>query len=205
MMVKQMQVGQIGTNCYIFGDEKEKVCAVVDPGDNAEKICKVIRDTGMELKYILLTHGHFDHVLGVPGVALEFPNAKVYIHREEVNWEKVPQNYMQMDPIPGLQHYGEGDTLKLGSLNIEVMSTPGHSPGSVVLKVGNALFCGDTLFQGSCGRTDFPGGSYGQILGSLKRLVSLPGDYQVFPGHEGVTTLEKERRNNYFVQEALGR
>ena len=205
MIVKQLQVGQIGTNCYIFGDEEEKVCAVVDPGDDAREVCRAIRDTGMTLKYILLTHGHFDHVLGVPEVFQEFPNAEVYINRQEVNWQQIPQNYMQMNPIPGLKHYDEGDTLPLGSLTIEVMRTPGHSPGSVVLKVGGALFCGDTLFRGSCGRTDFPGGSYGQILGSLRRLAALPGDYRVFPGHEGITTLEQERRDNYFVQEALGK
>ena len=205
MIIKSLQVGQIGTNCYIFGDEKAGVCAIVDPGDEAERIAKAVGETGLTPRYILLTHGHFDHVLAVGPLHARYPDAEIYIHKGEVNWAKIPQNYMQMTPVEGMHTYDEGDALTLGSLTITVMRTPGHSPGSVVLKVADCLFAGDTLFAGSCGRTDFAGGSYGQMRSSLKRLVELPGDYRVFPGHEGPTTLDRERKSNYFVREALGK
>ena len=99
--------------------------------------------------------------------------------------------------------YGEGDQVELGGLTIDVLHTPGHSKGSVTLKVGDVLFTGDTLFQGSMGRTDLRGGSYEAIMASLKRLGELPGDYHVCPGHMGLSTLERERKTNYYMQEAL--
>ena len=105
--------------------------------------------------------------------------------------------------MDGLLFYDEGDTLTLGSLTIEVIHTPGHSKGSVVLKVGDVLFCGDTLFAGSCGRTDLAGGSYAEIMASLKRLGELEGDYHVCPGHDVTSTLERERRSNPFLMEAM--
>lgn len=202
MVIKRLRLGQVGTNCYVFGDEQEGVCAVVDPGDQAELVDRQIKETGLKLKYIFLTHGHFDHVLAVPDLHQLYPDVPIYIHKDEVDWDGKGA-FMKMAPIPGLNHYDEGDEFTLGKLKIHVMKTPGHSPGSVVLEVGDVLFCGDTLFEGSCGRTDFPGGSYSQILKSLKRLAMLPGNYQVCPGHEGVTTLEEERRSNYYVRQAL--
>lgn len=204
MIIKSLQVGQIGTNCYIFGDEKAGVCAIVDPGDEADRIARTVQETGLDPRYILLTHGHFDHVLAVEPLHQRYPQAEIYIHKGEVNWKNIPQNYMQMTPVEGMHTYDEGDTLTLGGLTIQVLRTPGHSPGSVVLKVGDCLFAGDTLFANSCGRTDFVGGSYGQMLSSLKRLAELEGDFRVFPGHEGSTTLDRERKGNYFVKEALG-
>ena len=105
--------------------------------------------------------------------------------------------------MAGLKHYKEGDTLTLGSLTIQVMETPGHSPGSVTLRVGDVLFTGDTLFCGSCGRTDLRGGSYEQIMASLKRLGELEGDFHVCPGHDRTSTLEQERRYNPFLMEAM--
>lgn len=203
MIIKHIQVGQIGTNCYLFGDETAKVCAVVDPGDEVNLIAKMINDSGLKLLYILVTHGHFDHVLAVPALLELYPDAKVYIHRSEVNEKRLPNNYMQMPVVPNLSYYDEGDTLFLGALTIEVMHTPGHSLGSVVLRVEDVLFSGDTLFQGSCGRTDFAGGSYNEMLHSLKRLHDLPGNFQVYPGHEAFTTLEQERKRNNYMQEAV--
>lgn len=205
MLIKSLQVGQIGTNCYIFGDESAGVCAIVDPGDEAKRIARAVTETGLEPQFIFLTHGHFDHVMAVGELHKLYPQAEIYIHKGEVNWSNIPQNYMQMSPVEGIHTYDEGDQLTLGDLSIQVMRTPGHSPGSVVLKVADCLFAGDTLFAGSAGRTDFVGGSYGQMLASLKRLAELPGDFRVFPGHEGSTTLDRERKSNYFLREAMGK
>ena len=108
-------------------------------------------------------------------------------------------------PLTGiaLTYYDEGDRVMVGSIPVDVLHTPGHSKGSVVLKAGDILFTGDTLFRGSMGRTDFPGGSYEEIMASLKRLAALPGDYRVCPGHEGLSTLETERRQNYYMRAAV--
>lgn len=203
MIVSNIQVGQIGTNCYLFGDEQTKLCAIVDPGDEAPRISQMIKESGMALRYILITHGHFDHVLAVSDLQDLYPDSQVYIHEAELNTTRIPDNYMQMMPCNNLHTYAEGDTLTLGALTIEVLHTPGHSIGSIVLKVDNALFAGDTLFQGSCGRTDFHGGSYAEILRSLKRLHDLPCDLAVYPGHEGFSTLAREREHNNHMREAV--
>ena len=157
MKVKMMQVGAIGTNCYILEDEETGKAAVIDPGDEAGAIANVLEEDKADVEYILLTHGHYDHTTGVPELKRRFPAAKVYIHRADANGAG-----SQLFPLAGqvkdLNYYKEGDTLTLGSLTILVMETPGHSPGSVTLQVGDVLFTGDTLFCGSCGRTDLRGG-----------------------------------------------
>lgn len=193
MILKSLQVGQIGTNCYLIGDEETKQGAIIDPGDESERILKAVEALGLDIRYILLTHGHYDHTTGINGI-LRVLQVPVYIHAAEMKKEQADS------PI---RYYGDGDKLPLGNLTIEVMHTPGHSKGSVVLRVGDVLFSGDTLFRDSCGRTDLYGGSYPEILASLKRLYNLPGDYKVYPGHEGATTLERERTRNYFMQEAI--
>ena len=202
MLVKTMPVGPIGTNCYILGDETEKVCAVIDPGGDAAAILDLIRADGLTLSAIFLTHGHFDHTGGVADLVKAVPGIPVYIHRADVEGAS-PSVF---PPLPGvtLTYYGEGDRVMVGSIPVDVLHTPGHSKGSVVLKTGDVLFTGDTLFRGSMGRTDFPGGSYAEIMASLKRLAALPGDYRVCPGHEGLSTLEAERRGNYYMREATG-
>jgi len=202
MIVRSLQLGAIGTNCYILGDEEERVCAVIDPGDDAPAVLAAVKKLGMQVNYILLTHGHYDHFMAVPAVQKAYPDAPVYIHRADASSDPRPQ-YLQLPAMEGVVFWDEGDTLRLGSITIEVMHTPGHSRGSVVLRAGGSLFTGDTLFRGSMGRTDFAGGSYEEIMASLKRLAQLPGDYQVYPGHEGATTLNRERKNNYYMQEAM--
>lgn len=205
MIVKHIQVGQIGTNCFLFGDEQSEVCALVDPGDDAPRVAQMVQESGLSLGAIFITHGHYDHCLAVADLLELFPNTPVYIHEAELNASRSPNNYMQMSPCPNLHLVQEGDCIPLGSLSVEIWNTPGHSPGSLVLHVGDHLFVGDTLFQGSCGRTDFYGGSYEQMLASLKRLHDLPGDYKVYPGHEGLTTLAQERVQNSYMREACKR
>ena len=202
MEVKVLQVGPIGTNCYILEDEKARAAAIIDPGDEAGRILQVIEADGVDVKYILLTHGHYDHTTAVPQLHKALPQAEIYIHRADANGAG-SQLFPLAGQIPDLKFYDEGDTLALGDMTIQVLHTPGHSKGSVTLKVGDELFCGDTLFAGSCGRTDLAGGSYAEIMTSLKKLGQLPGDYHVCPGHDVTSTLERERRSNPFLREAM--
>ena len=202
MEVKVLQVGPIGTNCYILEDEKARAAAIIDPGDEAGRILQVIEADGVDVKYILLTHGHYDHTTAVPQLHKALPQAEIYIHRADANGAG-SQLFPLAGQIPDLKFYDEGDALTLGELTIQVLHTPGHSKGSVTLKVGDVLFCGDTLFAGSCGRTDLAGGSYAEIMASLKKLGQLPGDYHVCPGHDVTSTLERERRSNPFLREAM--
>ena len=202
MEVKVLQVGPIGTNCYILEDEKARAAAIIDPGDEAGRILQVIEDDGVDVKYILLTHGHYDHTTAVPELHQALPQAEIYIHKADANGAG-SRLFPLAGQIPDLKFYDEGDALTLGELTIQVLHTPGHSKGSVTLKVGDVLFCGDTLFAGSCGRTDLAGGSYAEIMASLKKLGQLPGDYHVCPGHDVTSTLERERRSNPFLREAM--
>lgn len=203
-----MMLGMIGTNCYIFWDDNSKECAVVDPGAKGEKPAALIRELGLTPVGVLLTHSHFDHILGIPGLRAVWPDLPVYCHSADIQREKTQITFGTEFPtvtaFGNLTTYGEGDKVAVGPLQVEVLHTPGHTPGSVTLKVGDALFTGDTLFQGSMGRTDLAGGDYGQIMASLRRLAALPGDFKVYPGHEGSSTLEAERAYNPCIREALG-
>ena len=203
MNVSVMQVGPIGTNCYFLQDEESGLMAIIDPGDDWERILHQVKKAEGEVKYILLTHGHYDHTTAVPDLVKALPGVQVYIHQADANGAG-SQLFPLAAQVKDLNNYDEGDTLSLGSLTIEVLHTPGHSKGSVTLKVGDVLFTGDTLFCGSCGRTDLRGGSYEEIMASLKRLGELEGDFHVCPGHDRTSTLERERKYNPFLLEALG-
>lgn len=200
MKVKMMQVGPIGTNCYILEDENQ--IAVIDPGDEGGRILSVLRETGGQVKYILLTHGHYDHTTAVPQLHEALPEAEIYIHQADANGTG-GRIFPLAGQVKDLRYYGEGDTLPLGSLVIQVLHTPGHSQGSVTLKAGDVLFTGDTLFAGDCGRTDLPGGSWDQILASLGRLGRLEGNFHVLPGHMGTSDLDTERKVNPYLKQGM--
>ncbi len=204
MEIKYLQVGPIGTNCYLLCDEQAKVCAVIDPGDEAGRVAAAVHRTGCEPALILLTHGHYDHTSGTAELLESYPDTPVYIHQADY-LDGSPRLFPLRQEVPGVRYYGEGDTLPLGGLEIKVLHTPGHSAGSVSLLCGEALFCGDTLFAGSCGRTDLEGGSMRQMLTSLRRLGELEGDLQVLPGHMEPSTLDRERKTNPYLMQAMGR
>ncbi|NLU23388.1 MAG: MBL fold metallo-hydrolase [Clostridiales bacterium] len=207
MKVLSLTVGPIMTNCYVLCDEAEKVCFLIDPGDEADRVEQLVASSGCELKAILLTHGHFDHCTGVAGILLNHPELPVYINFKDSAEHKSGSFYMQFPQLPekNQRYYGEGDQLTLGSLTVTVMETPGHSAGSVCLVVDDVIFSGDTLFRLSCGRTDLAGGSYSDMLRSLGRLGRLEGDYRVYPGHEAATTLADERSGNPYMQQGMQR
>lgn len=199
MNIKLMQVGEIGTNCYLLEDEDTRSAAIIDPGGEARGILGQAKADGVQVKAILLTHSHYDHTGAVRELREALPGVPVYLHPADA----AQLGTAVMPPIGETLPYQEGDTVPVGNLTVQVLHTPGHTPGGVTLRVEDVLFTGDTLFQGSMGRTDL-GGSYTEIMASLKRLGQLEGDLQVLPGHMGVSTLDRERKTNYFLREALG-
>lgn len=204
MKIEAQQVGMLMTNCYIVWDENTKNAAIIDPGDDGAFLSDCLRKHGLKLRYILLTHGHFDHISGVPEL-LDTCGSKpeIYMSHKDLNLEAVfAEDNIQLD-ANSVHDWKDGDTVTMDSITWKVLETPGHTPGSVCLIAGDVIFSGDTLFQGSCGRTDFPGGSWAEMCASLKRLYELPGDYTVLSGHTGSTTLSRERRTNMFMQSAL--
>ena len=200
MNIKTMQVGPLGTNCYLLEDEHTRAAAVIDPGGDGARIEAQLLADGAELKLILLTHAHFDHTGGVAELHAAHPDVPVFLHPADAS--RLGSDVFPPIGAPTVP-YGDGDVVKLGDLDIQVLHTPGHTPGGVCLLVGDALFTGDTLFQGSMGRIDFGGGSYEDIMASLARLAHLPGDFRVLPGHMDASTLERERKTNYYIREAL--
>ena len=206
MKIQALQVGSIGTNCYILCDEAAKVCAVIDPGAEPELILSAAEKLDCTVDKILLTHGHFDHTGGLAQVH-RMTGAKIYIGREDAAFLHDPalslSSMLSAAPQPVITPdvlISEGDSIPLGGLSIRALHTPGHTAGSYCYLVGDALFSGDTLFQQSCGRTDFPTGDSAAMARSLRRLADLPGNLQVYPGHEGETTLDMERRFNPYMQ-----
>ena len=200
MQITVFQLGQLGANCYVVADEQAKTCAVVDPGGQGRQLAQWLRQEGLTPKYVLLTHGHFDHVGGVKELVGEYPGLPVYLH----------PNDTQLTPelCQGLfwtEFYEEGDELTMDGLTFRVYHTPGHTPGSVCLQVEDVLLTGDTLFAGSCGRTDFPGGSWTQLMNSFARLAKLSGNYGVLSGHGESSDLDTERAVNPYMKEAMKR
>ncbi|MEG1930954.1 MAG: MBL fold metallo-hydrolase [Anaerovorax sp.] len=206
MIVEGFGSGPLGVNCYIAVDEKTKKGFMVDPGGYVEDIETFIKVNEIQIVYIILTHGHGDHTGGVKRFMELYGDAKLVACKDEAEMLKNSyenfsvETYGEPLSLTADVLVGDGDTLTVGDLVLTFIHTPGHTTGGMSIYVENCLFSGDTLFAQSIGRTDFPGGSFPQIIDSItKKLFLLPDDTQVYPGHMGPTTIGFEKRNNPFV------
>ena len=194
LKIHTLTLGMYQTNTYIIYEENSKTCCVIDPGYQASTIADELDRLGLNLDAILLTHGHFDHVGAVKDLAAD-TDCRVFLCAEDT---QLPPMFTA-GPLYYTDTYTEGTILNIAGLYIHVLHTPGHTPGSVCLLVDDALFSGDTLFAGSCGRTDI-GGDWVAIQRSLKRLASIEANFTVYPGHGGSTTLAEEKQYNPYMR-----
>lgn len=205
MKIIRIPAGIYAANCYIVFDESTKNGIVVDPGGDVDDILASINENNIEIKHIILTHGHGDHIGGVIGLK-DALGASVMIHELDkdmlIDGTKNLSTVMAMGSIeiePD-RLLKDGDVLKVGDLNIEIIHTPGHTFGGVCIKIEDNLITGDTLFAGSIGRTDLLGGDYNTIIKSIKdKLMIYPDDTKVYPGHGPSSTIGKEKVSNPFV------
>lgn len=202
LKVKMNVFGQLSNNCYLITDEKTNKSALVDCTDASQRMIDFIGDA--DLEYILLTHGHFDHIGGVPFIKEKF-GAKIVIGAQDAKMLESGRHSLaafcgerQVPSKADIEVYN-GDIITLGKTKIKVMETPGHTKGGVCYIADGIIFSGDTLFHCSCGRTDFPGGSVSEIRESLNKLANLEGDYKVYAGHDSETTLDYERKYNPYM------
>ena len=193
MTIQTLVLGPLQVNCYIVYVNQK--CLVIDPGFEPERIMAKCHELGLTIEAVLLTHGHFDHVGGVKKIA-ESTGCRVFLHPDE---RKLPP-YITSGELSYTDTYGEGDEITLAGLTFTVLHTPGHTPGSVCLCFGSVMFTGDTLFAGSIGRTDLYGGDYAQLIESITgKLLCLPDDLVVYPGHGGETTIGFEKKHNPYL------
>ena len=203
LQIHTLTLGMYQTNCYIVHDENSTSCAIIDPGYDADAILNKVAELGLTVDAILLTHGHFDHVGAVREI-VEKTGCKLWMHERDYTQFSNPQNdyfYPIHDCDFAEVHFCEDfEEISAGGLTFTVYETPGHTWGSVCFLCGDALFSGDTLFAGSCGRTDLPGGDWATILQSLNRLAALEIDLNVYPGHAESTTLAHEKKYNPYMR-----
>ncbi len=205
--VKRLVVGKLQTNCYILKQDESRRAVVIDPGDDAIYIKSELHELDASPVLILLTHGHFDHILATDLLRTE--KTVVGIHELDADMltgRDMFSAYLEHDPrplLPADRLFTRNErNVSLCGFDFEVLHTPGHTPGSVCYQFGDMLFTGDTLFCGGMGRVDFPGGDEAAMMRSLKKLYSIPGDLDIFPGHDRVTTLSDERVRNPYMRKA---
>ncbi|GAQ95361.1 glyoxylase, beta-lactamase superfamily II [Thermodesulfovibrio aggregans] len=209
MKIKRFEVGPLFVNSYVVYDEKTKVGIIIDPGDEPDLILDFVKEEDLNIKYIICTHGHFDHIGAVKEIKEE-TGADVILHREDIEiYKNSPQVAMQffgieIEPQPEPDKLIENEeTITIFGKEIKFIHTPGHSPGSMCIYIENHLFTGDTLFAGSVGRTDLIGGSMDKLLNSLKKIAKLPMNTEVLPGHGPKTELQTEIKTNPFYHDIV--
>ena len=208
MIFERFVVGMLQTNCYLLGDEEARVAVIVDPGGDTPRLSARIGELGFELAAILLTHGHFDHAMDAWTLRARH-GGLIYLH--EKDYPLLRDRMVGMGAVLGAdtdkitidKTFSDGETVKFGSIELKAIETPGHTPGhvSLLLEKEKILLVGDVLFAGSIGRTDFPGGSYDQLIASVTdKIFPLDGNTVVYPGHGPETTVDKEKRTNPFFR-----
>ena len=208
MIIERIEVGPYGTNCYIVGSEATKSGIIIDPGDDTGVILERVNKLGLDIKMIVSTHGHIDHVGGLKDVK-EATGAEMAIHADDAGFITGTGTRIFSMLISGLSYpkppppdrlLKDGDIINVDDLHFEIIHTPGHTRGGICLFGGGVLFSGDTLFNSSVGRSDLPGGSHRQLIESIQsRLMALPDETIVYPGHGPETTIGAERRGNPFL------
>ena len=206
MKIVTLVVGDMyQTNCYIVYDEQKRA-AVIDPGDEADRILSVIRDHGLSVEAVLLTHHHFDHIMAADAV-LKATGAKLYAFGSDAALLQDPNHillymspYDSCAPLTADRALADGDTVSVGAMTFRALHTPGHTAGSCCYIADDVMFSGDTLFENSIGRMDFVGGSPRDMLQSMQKLYRLTADYTVYPGHGPATTLAREKVNNPYMR-----
>ena len=207
MKIERFVLGPIETNCYVVVNEDTKECFAVDMAYCPQEYVDHIREQGYQMKALFLTHGHFDHIMGIDDVLNKYGKMPVYVHEADKPMLEDPQQNMTMScgfpyAYKGAQAVQDGQVLSLIGYEIKVLHTPGHTPGGCCYYIASehVLISGDTLFQQSIGRTDFPGGSMSDLVRAVKeKLMILPEDTVVYPGHMGTTTIADEKRMNPFL------
>lgn len=204
MIVEMYPAGVFQTNCYIVGDEAAREGIIIDPGADADCIMRLAGRHGLDIKYIVLTHGHGDHIGAVAKIKGE-TGARVLMHVED-RYLTDGETATLIPILRNIQlfkadeYIKDGDIINFGGFRAEVIETPGHTPGSVSIKIEDSVFTGDALFQGSVGRTDFPKGSHEVLLNSIReKLMVLPDDTRIYPGHGPGTTIAREKKYNPFL------
>lgn len=208
LRITRLVVGYVSTNCYIAYDQDKGTCVIVDPGDSADRIKAKTEELGVRPEAVLLTHGHFDHIMAVPDIRSMYPDIPVYAYREErilLSDAKLNESTMLRKPLvlEDIEYLENGAELELAGHVWKLISTPGHTVGSCCyyIKEAGVLFSGDTLFDGDCGRTDLATGDTAAIIHSIRNiLMQLPDETQVLPGHETFTTIGRERIQNVVMR-----
>jgi glyoxylase-like metal-dependent hydrolase (beta-lactamase superfamily II) len=205
MIIHTLILGPMQANGYLLECEETHSAIMIDPGDDADEILSILEERKLNLELIVNTHGHIDHISANDDLKKK-TSAKLFIHRLDADMIVNPHKNLSSfigraisSPPPDIV-LEDGDNLEAGTINLKVIHTPGHSPGSICLLADSDIFTGDLLFAGSIGRYDFPGSSYEQIMNSLKKIMEFNDDLIVYPGHGPVTTIREERDTNPFLQ-----
>ena len=206
-IVRRIPTGPLDVNCYIVGCSHSRECVIIDPGGHGERIVETLEGLDLNPAALIDTHGHFDHIGGNAYLMAHFNSLRLYLHTDDLHYLRNARehaDYWSMhfedspEPTDLLQG---GEEIEAGRFRLKIIHTPGHSPGGISIYIPEHVFTGDALFEGSIGRTDLPGGDYDLLISSIReKLLVLPGDTIVHPGHGPETTIAEERRNNPFLQ-----
>jgi hydroxyacylglutathione hydrolase len=207
MIIDSLEVGRVQCNCYIVGCDKTNEGVIIDAGGDSDLILKMVKKRCLTIKYFICTHAHFDHIEGLRDLVTSL-HAPILLHEGDLKLYEDLRGQgrifgMDLEPAPPWDHtVKDGDSLSFGEITMKVLHTPGHSPGSISLAAGGVVFTGDTIFAGSIGRTDLPGGSYETLISSAReKIMSLPDDVKLYPGHGPATSVGHEKKFNPFLGE----